>query len=167
MFDLDLCSNCTLPTYPEDRKECWHSQCENKYLKIGFGLLNLLCQHKQSPSSVCVLRVCIVAFKILACVIWKPFTGGILNRKLKPENKPEVKLLHSCYCLYFFLPPKFHIYFFLSYFCVSSQWVQCLLPHLLAQTRVPALAFLGDLNLKPNLRISVGCWRKVGKLGSC
>lgn len=112
VFDLGLCSDCTLPTCPEDWIECWHSQCENKYLKIGFGLLNLLCQHKQNPSLICVLRVCIVAFTILACIIWKPFIGGILNWKLKPEDKPELKLLHSYYCLYSFLPPKFRIYFF-------------------------------------------------------
>lgn len=113
VFDLGLCSNCTLPTYPEDRKECWHSQCENKYLKIGFGLLNLLCQHKQNPSSVCVLRVCIVAFKILACVIWKPFRGGILNQKLKPENKLDVKLLHPVIAyIVFFLLNSIYIFSF-------------------------------------------------------
>lgn len=157
VFDLGLCSDCTLPTCPEDWIECWHSQCENKYLKIGFGLLNLLCQHKQNPSLICVFRVCIVAFTILACIIQKPFIGGILNWKLKPENKPEVKLLHSCYCLYSFLPPKFHIYFFLLCFCISPQRMGCLLNHSVAQTHIPALAFLGGLNLKSNLRISVGC----------
>jgi len=113
VFDLGLCSDCTLPTCPEDRKECWHSQCENKYLKIGFGLLNLLCQHKQNPSRVCVLRVHVVAFTILACVIWKPSIGGVLNWKLKPENKTEVKLLHSYYCYIplFFLNSIYYFFF--------------------------------------------------------
>lgn len=157
VFDLGLCSDCTLPTCHEDRKECWHSQCENKYLKIGFGLLNLLCQHKQNPSLVCILRIRIVAFARLACTIWKPFIGDILNWKLKRENKPEVKLLHSYYCLYSFLPPKFHIYFFLLCFCISPQWMGCLLPHSVAQTHALALAFLAGLNLKSNFRSSVGC----------
>lgn len=156
VFDLGLGSDCTLPTCREDRKECWHSQYENKYLKIGFGLLNVLCQHKQNPL-VCVLRVRIVAFTILTCIIRKPFIGGILNWKLKPENKLEVKLRYSSYCLYSFLPPKFHIYFFLLCFCISPQRMGCLLPHSVAQTHAPALAFLGGLNLKSNFSSSVGC----------
>lgn len=66
----------------------------------------------KNHSLVCVLQVCIVAFTILLCIIQKPFIGGILNWKLKPENKPEVKLLHSYDCLYSFLLLKFSMVFF-------------------------------------------------------
>lgn len=83
---------------------------------------------KKNPSLVCVLRVCIVTFTILCCIIQNPFIGGIFHWKLKPENKLEVKVLHSYDCLYSFLL-KFCMDFFLLCFCIFSQQMVCLLPH--------------------------------------
>lgn len=78
----------------------------------------------KNHSLVCVLQVCIVAFTILLCIIQKPFIGGILNWKLKPENKPEVKLLHSYDCLYSFLLLKFSrdFFFFYVFAYPHNQW---------------------------------------------
>lgn len=152
VFDLGLCSDYTLPICPEDRKECWHSQCENKCLKIGSNVSTLL---------VCVFRVCMVAFTILPCVIQKPVIGGILNWKLKSENKPEVKLLHS-YCLYSFPPLKF-----------TMDFSSFMFLHILTATPLGSsnwcldLAFMAGLNLKENLSISVGRQEKLEELVSC
>lgn len=156
MFDLGLCSYCTLPTGSEDQKECWHSQRENKYLKIGFGLLNLLRQHKQNLSLVCILGVHIVAFTIVASVIW------VFHRthfKVKTENKPKMRLLHSDCCLYSFLPPMFRLHFPPPPFFVDISTTNGMLAaHSLFQPHVPYLDFLGGFNLQLNFSISgLGC----------
>lgn len=126
MFDLGLCSYCTLPTGSEDQKECWHSQRENKYLKIGFGLLNLLRQHKQNLSLVCILGVHIVAFTIVASVIWESFIGHILKLKQKTNQKWDSYTPIVAYIPFFLLcfayispPPPF----FCGYF--HNKWNAC------------------------------------------
>lgn len=127
MFDLGLCSYCTLPTGSEDQKECWHSQRENKYLKIGFGLLNLLRQHKQNLSLVCILGVLIVAFTIVASVIWEPFIGHILKLKQKTNQKWDSYTPIVAY-IPFFLLCFAYIFSFFFFFWIFPQQMECLLP---------------------------------------
>lgn len=127
MFDLGLCSYCTLPTWSEDQEECWHSQCENKYLKIGFGLFNLLCQHKQNLSLVCILGALIVAFTILASVIWKSFIGSILKLKQKTNQKWDSYTPIVAY-IPFFLLCFAYIFSFFFFFWLFPQQMECLLP---------------------------------------
>lgn len=157
MFDLGLCSYCTLPTGSEDQKECWHSQRENKYLKIGFGLLNLLRQHKQNLSLVCILGVLIVAFTIVASVIWESFIGHILKLKQKTNQKWDSYTPIVAY-IPFFLLCFAYIFSFFFFFLDISTTNGMLAAHSLFQPHVPYLDFLGGFNLQLNFSISgLGC----------
>lgn len=121
---------------------------------------------KKNLYLVCVLRVCMVTFTILCCIIQNPFIGGIFNWKLKPENKPEVKLLHSYDCLYSFLLLKFSMdvfsFMFLHILTANGMFAT----PLGSSNRCLALAFIGGFILEENLNISVGCQEKLEELVS-
>lgn len=96
----------------------------------------------------------------------KPLIGGILNWKLKPQNRPEVKLLQSYY-LYSFPLLKFSMDFFSFMFLHILTANGMFAIPLGSSNCCLALAFMGGLNLKENLSISIGCQEKLEELVSC